>query len=249
MEQKSFSVGVRVEHFREDINEMRYGEFKDILPSAEYQVSTHLKDGHTAYSFCMCPGGSVVPSQSEEETILVNGMSEYMRDGKNSNSAICVSVSPSDFGNNIFDGLNFIEKIEKTAFIKGGKDYKAPFMTLPDFLKIKSDSPLPSPSYALGIKETDFGEIFPEFIVDGLKNGFMAFENSIKGFATKGAILTAPETRTSSPLRITRNENYESPDVIGLYPCGEGAGYAGGITSSAVDGAKVAFKIISKYHM
>ena len=140
-----------------------------------------------------------------------------------------------------------IEKIEKNAFIKGGRDYKAPFMSLPDFLKIKSSSPLPDPTYALGIRETDLGEIFPEFIVNGLKNGFMAFEKSINGFTTKGAILTAPETRTSSPLRITRNENYESPDVIGLYPCGEGAGYAGGITSAAVDGINTALAVMKKY--
>jgi len=249
MEQKSFSVGVRVEHFREDINKMRYGDFSELLPSAEYQIFHHLSDGHTVYSFCMCPGGTVVPSQSEEETILINGMSEYKRNGKNSNSAICVSVSPKDFGNNIFDGLNFIEKIEKNAFIKGGKNYKAPFMSLSDFLKTPNVSPMPEPTYALGVKETDLSEILPEFVSDGLKNGLYAFEKSIKGFTTKGAVLTAPETRTSSPLRITRNETMQSPDVIGLYPCGEGAGYAGGITSSAVDGAKIAFKIISEYYL
>lgn len=247
LEQKSFSVGVRVEHFREDINKMQYEDFASLLPAAEYRVFHHLSDGHTVYSFCMCPGGTVVPSQSEEETILINGMSEYKRNGKNSNSAICVSVSPNDFGKNIFDGLNFIEKIEKNAFLKGGKDYKAPFMTLGDFLKKPHHSPLPEPTYALGIKETDFSEIFPNFITDGLKNGFSAFENSKKGFSTSGAILTACETRTSSPLRITRTKELESPDASGLYPCGEGAGYAGGIVSAAADGAKIAFKIISEY--
>lgn len=247
MEQKSFSVGVRVEHKREDINKIQYGAFYNHknLGSAEYQIFHHLPD-RTVYSFCMCPGGTVVAAQSEEETVIVNGMSEYMRNGENSNSAICVSVSPKDFGNNIFDGLEFIEKIEKNTFIAGGKDHKAPVIQLKDFLKIPLKESNVTPTYPLGVKETNFNEIFPEFLTESLKNGFFAFENKMKGFVSSNPILTASETRTSAPLKITRNKQFESPYIKGLYPCGEGAGQAGGIVSAAVDGAKIAISLITK---
>ncbi len=245
MEQKSFSVGVRVEHKREDINKMQYGDFYNHrnLGSAEYQIFHHLPD-RTVYSFCMCPGGTVVAAQSEEETVIVNGMSEYKRNGENSNSAICVSVSPKDFGNNIFDGLEFIEKIEKNTFFAGGKDYKAPVMQLKDFCKANLKETCVSPTYPLGVKEADFENIFPEFINESLKEGFFAFEKKMEGFLSCNPILTASETRTSSPLKISRKENYESPSLKGLYPCGEGAGQAGGIVSAAVDGAKIALSLI-----
>lgn len=248
MEQKNFSVGVRVEHKRSDIDYIQYRDFKDNknLGAAEYSIFHHLKNGHTAYSFCMCPGGSVVAAQSENETVIVNGMSEFARDGINSNSAICISVSTDDYGNNIFDGLEFIEKIEKNAFISGGKDYKAPVISLGDFLKINDLKCNVEPTYPLGVKEADFKEIFPSFVYEGLKEGFFGFEEKMPGFVSMGGILTAAETRTSAPLKVKRNENFESPDVKGLYPCGEGAGYAGGIVSAAVDGAKTALKIISK---
>ncbi len=248
MEQKSFSVGVRIEHKREDIDFIQYRDFKNNknLGAAEYSIFHHLKNGHTAYSFCMCPGGTVVAAQSEKETVIVNGMSEFKRDGKNSNSAICISVSQKDFGDNLFDGLSFIEEIEKKAFIAGGSDYKAPVMTLGDFLKNPSVKCDVEPTYPLGVKECDFKTIFPSFIADGLYEGFLGFETKMKGFVSSGAILTAAETRTSAPLKVCRNENFQSPSVSGLYPCGEGAGMAGGIVSAAVDGAKTALKIISK---
>lgn len=247
MEQKSFSVGVRVEHKREDINKIQYGDFYNNknLGSAEYQIFHHLPD-RTVYSFCMCPGGTVVAAQSEEETVIVNGMSEYERNGENSNSAICVSVSQKDFGGNIFDGLNFIEKIEKNTFLAGGKNYNAPVMQLKDFLKIPLKETSVIPTYPLGVKETNFNEIFPEFLTESLKNGFFAFENKMKGFVSSNPILTASETRTSAPVKITRNEQFESPCIKGLYPCGEGAGQAGGIVSAAVDGAKIAISLITK---
>ncbi len=248
MEQKSFSVGVRIEHKREDIDFIQYRNFagNKNLGAAEYSIFHHLKNAHTAYSFCMCPGGTVVAAQSEKETVIVNGMSEFKRAGKNSNSAICISVSPDDFGKNLFDGLNFIEEIEKKAFLAGGKNYRAPVMTIGDFLKnphLKCDV---SPTYPLGVKECDFNDIFPSFITEGLYEGFLGFEEKMKGFTTCGAILTAAETRTSAPLKICRDETFQSPTVSGLYPCGEGAGMAGGIISAAVDGAKAALKIISK---
>lgn len=248
MEQKSFSVGVRIEHKREDIDFIQYRDFSKNknLGAAEYSIFHHLNNGHTAYSFCMCPGGTVVAAQSEKETVIVNGMSEFKRDGRNSNSAICISVSPSDFGSELFDGLSFIEEIEKKAFIAGGKNYKAPVMTIGDFLKQKEIKCDVIPTYPLGVKECDFKEIFPTFITDSLFEGFLGFENKMKGFTSCGAILTAAETRTSAPLKVLRNENFESPSVFGLYPCGEGAGMAGGIVSAAVDGAKAALKIISK---
>ena len=248
MEQKSFSVGVRVEHKREDINKIQYGEFykNKNLGSAEYQIFHHLNNGRTAYSFCMCPGGTVVAAQSEENTVIVNGMSIYNRDGENSNSAICISVTPDDFGNDIFDGLNFVEKIEKNAFTAGGKNYNAPIMQLSDFCNVSLKETTVIPSYPLGVKEMDFKEIFPEFVTDGLKEGFLAFENKMKGFLSLNGILTAAETRTSAPLKITRNEHYESPYIKGLFPCGEGAGQAGGIVSAAVDGAKIAISLIER---
>lgn len=247
MEQKSFSVGVRTEHKRADIDKIRYGDFAEFLPAADYSVFHHLADGHTAYSFCMCPGGTVVASQSDKDTVVVNGMSDFARNKENSNSAICVSVSPQDFGTGIFDGLNFTKKIEQNAFILGGKNYTAPIMKLSDFLKIKEAANIPEPTYALGVKETDFSELFPEFITNGLKEGFFAFDKIMPGFIGCGAVLTACETRTSAPLRITRNESRQSDSVFGLYPCGEGAGYAGGIVSAAADGARTALKIISEY--
>ena len=249
MESKAFSVGARIEHKRDDINFMQYGKFKDHpnLSAADYQVWHACENGHTAYSFCMCPGGVVVPSQSEEGTIVVNGMSEYLRNKENSNSAICVSVSKEDFGSGLFDGLKFIEKIEQNAFLKTNKNYTAPFATTKSILDISPQKELPVPSYCHGVTEIDFSEILPEFVLEGIKEGLHAFEQKLKGFVSIGGILTAVETRTSSPVRILRNENLESENIFGLYPCGEGAGYAGGIVSSAVDGIRAALKIIEKY--
>lgn len=247
MVSKPFSIGARIEHFREDINHMQYGKFVNHknLTAAEYQLYHHCSNGHTAYSFCMCPGGVVIPSQSEENTIVVNGMSTFARDNKNSNSAICVSVSQDDFGNNLFDGLNFIEKIEKNAFNVAGKNYKAPLTTTKDLFGIGNK--LPEPTYSLGVLEVDFKDILPPFVISSIKEGLESFDRKMKGFVSNGAILTGVETRTSSPIKILRNNNYESENVSGLYPCGEGAGYAGGIVSAAVDGIKIGKKIIEIY--
>ena len=249
MEPKAFSVGARIEHKRDDINFMQYGKFKDHpnLSAADYQVWNACDNGHTAYSFCMCPGGVVVPSQSEENTIVVNGMSEYSRDMENSNSAICVGVSEKDYGNELFSGLEFIENLERNTFLSTNKTYSAPFTTTKQLTGINPKFKYPEPSYCHGLTEVDFSEILPEFVLEAITKGLLAFERKLRGFVTNGGILTAVETRTSSPLRILRNENFESRNVLGLYPCGEGAGYAGGIVSSAVDGIKTAIKIIEKY--
>jgi uncharacterized FAD-dependent dehydrogenase len=195
----------------------------------------------------VCPGGVVIPSQSENGTVLVNGMSGYDRDGVNSNSAICVSVSKNDFGGGIFDGLDFIEKIEKTAYLKAGGNFAAPFTTAARLCGISVSGNLPDPTYPFKTAEIDFNEIFPDFITENLKEGLIAFEKKIPKFASSG-ILTGVETRTSSPVRIIRNKNLESENIKGLYPCGEGAGYAGGIVSSAVDGIRAAIAVISRFY-
>lgn len=246
---KAFSVGSRVEHFRTVIDQIQYGSYAGHpnLGAADYQLFHHCGNGHTAYSFCMCPGGVVVPSQSEEETVLVNGMSYLARDGKNSNSALCVSVSNEDFGGGLFDGLHFIEQLEQTAYRLAGRNYSAPFMTSYDFTGVKPTGFYPEPTYSCGVTEVDFSDIFPTFVIDSLKEGLQAFEHKMPGFVTKGAVFTGVETRTSSPLRIPRNEEFQSEKAVGLYPCGEGAGYAGGIVSAAVDGMKIAHKIIQTY--
>ncbi len=249
LSQKPFSVGARVEHFRSVIDTIQYGSFAGHpnLGAADYQVFHHCQNGHTAYSFCMCPGGVVVPSQSEEESILVNGMSYLARDGKNSNSALCVSVSPEDFGDGLFDGLHFIENLEKTAYQLAGANNRAPFSTSFDFTGVTPKGAYPEPTYSLGVTEVDFQKLFPSFITDSLKEGLFAFQKKMPGFLEEGCVFTGVETRTSSPLRINRNETLQSDKAVGLYPCGEGAGYAGGIVSAAVDGMKIAVKIMEQF--
>ncbi len=246
---KAFSVGARVEHFQSLIDNIQYGAFAGHpnLGAADYQVFHHCQNHHTAYSFCMCPGGVVVPSQSEEGTVVTNGMSYLARDGKNANSALCVSVSPADFGTGLFDGLSFLEKLEQHAFRLGGSNQKAPFTTSFDLTGITPHSPYPEPSYQRGVTPVDFKELFPPFVLDALQEGLFAFERKMKGFLSAGAVFTGVETRTSSPLRINRNEFLQSPCLAGLYPCGEGAGYAGGIVSAGVDGMKIAHAIMAEY--
>lgn len=249
LSQKSFSVGARVEHFRQVIDEIQYGSFAGHphLGAADYSLFHHLKNRRTAYSFCMCPGGVVVPSQSEEETVLVNGMSNLARDGVNSNSAICVSVSGEEFGNDLFGGLCFIESLEKTAYQLGGRNGKAPFMTSGDFTGITPTGAYPQPTYSLGVTEADFSQLFPPFVTESLREGLQAFEQKMPGFLTRGAIFTGVETRTSSPIRIVRNDSLQSEQAAGLYPCGEGAGYAGGIVSAGVDGLRIGLRIVAEY--
>ncbi len=247
MERKAFSVGVRIEHLQQDINKALYGEFYNhpSLSAADYKLATHLENGRGVYTFCMCPGGEVINSSSEDGKLAVNGMSYFARDGKNANSALLVGVKPEDFsGDDVLAGCEFQRNIEKKAYniCKGA----VPITTVGQFVfgknpEITNVNPTVKPKYAFA----DFTDIFPTFVTESLKQGILEFDKKIKGFSSESAVLTAPETRSSSPVRIIRNENFQSINLKGLYPAGEGAGYAGGIMSAAVDGLKIAEYIIN----
>ena len=245
---KNFSVGVRIEHKQSMINDSQYGNITKLnLPSAEYKLAYHGTE-RSCYTFCMCPGGEVIASSSEEESIVTNGMSVFKRDKENANSALLVNVLTTDFeGNNPLAGINFQEELEHKAFILGGSNYNAPVQRVEDFINNKPSIHIGNitPSYKPGYTLCNLNEILPAFVSKTLKEGILAFDRKIKGFANPDAILTGVETRSSSPVTILRNEELEC-NIEGIYPCGEGAGYAGGITSAAVDGIKVAIKIIEK---
>lgn len=249
LEPKSFSIGARIEHKQKDVDHSLYGKYWDSpnLPKGEYQLS-YRQGERAVYTFCMCPGGIVVPSSSEEKTVVTNGMSEFARDGENANSALVVSVSSRDFGDEPLDGIKFAQNIERKAYIAAGANYTAPAASVGSFLKGQGSLKgiTVKPTYSIGVTETNFEDIFPETVTEMMRAGLQKFSRKMKCFGDPNAVLTAPETRTSSPVRITRNENMESLSVGGLYPCGEGAGYAGGIMSAAVDGIKCALKIIEK---
>ena len=246
MESKPFAVGVRVQHSQEKINYAQYGNAKNLLPPASYKLTYHASNGRGVYSFCMCPGGFVVNASSEEKRLAINGMSNFDRDEKNANSAIVVTVSPEDFENKIFGGLEFQEKLEEKTYKLGNG--KIPIQTLKDFFENKKSmeinelKPVIKGNYEL----SNLQEILPEFMIDALKEAFKNFDKKIKGFADDDTILAAIETRTSSPVRIVRNLEGES-NIKGIYPAGEGAGYAGGIMSAAMDGIKTAENIAKIY--
>lgn len=245
---KPFSVGVRIEHLQEAISNSLYGKYSECpaLEKAQYTLSAK-NSGRGVYSFCMCPGGVVVASASGKDEIVTNGMSYYSRDGLNSNSAIAVSVDPTDYGNTVEGAIDFQKNIEIKAFNIAGSDASAPIQLLGDFLNDNKKLTEPKaikPTYTGSTKLCKISEIFPGFLTDMLKFGFKEFEKHISGFACYEAVLTAPETRTSSPVRIDRNNERISVSCQNLYPCGEGAGYAGGITSAAVDGLKSALKYL-----
>ncbi len=251
MEKKPFSVGVRIEHLQEDINKALYGEFYNhpALSAADYKLSVHLENGRGVYTFCMCPGGEVINSSSEENGLAVNGMSYSKRNGKNANSALLVGVNPEDFpSDDVLAGCELQRKIEQNAYniCKG----VVPVTTVGEFVfgkqpQITKVEPTVKPSYTF----TDMHKIFPSFVTDSLKQGILEFDKKIKGFADENSVITAPETRSSSPVRILRGESLQSLNVSGLYPAGEGAGYAGGIMSAAVDGIKVAEIIINTQNL
>ncbi len=242
---KPFSVGVRIEHLREDIDRAIYGKYAGDprLGSAEYALSKRIGED-CVYSFCMCPGGEVVAAASEAGGVVTNGMSRYKRDGVNSNAALAVNVMPEG------DPIEFQRQLERRAYELGGQDYSAPIMTVGDFLH-KTSGRKPSrvmPTYRKGkVKEADLRKLFPERISSMLEIGIRDFDRKIKGFSSPSAILTGVESRTSAPLRIMRNEALLAEGFDNIYPCGEGAGYAGGITSAAVDGIRVAEEIIKRY--
>lgn len=246
---KPFSVGCRIEHLQEQIDYACFGDaIKDgILPHAEYSLSTIAK-GRGVYTFCMCPGGVVVPAMSNSNTILTNGMSNSKRDGMNANSAICCSITLDDVNNDPDVAEDFISSIEKRAF-GITSSYMAPSQTVGSFLNGKNNNiKNVKPTYMDGyVQMTDISKLFNKTVSEALKIGLHNFGKRIKGFDYEYAILTAPETRTSSPVKIDRNDDLESIHIKNVYPCGEGAGYAGGITSAAIDGLKCAQKIINKY--
>ncbi len=246
MEQKAFSVGVRIEHSRDYVNYCQYDALKNKLPTADYKVNTHLSDGRGVYSFCMCPGGYVVNASSEENMLCTNGMSQYLRDGQNSNSAILVSVNPKDYDQgDPLDGIDFQRSIESAAYNKT-HSYIAPVERVSTFLDKNSKTiNNVEPSIKPGYHFTSVADIFPAFVSKALKEGIFELSEKNSIFADFGAVLTAAETRSSSPVRITRDESLQSISVRGLYPCGEGAGYAGGIMSAATDGLKCAEQILS----
>lgn len=253
---KPISVGVRIEHKRSFIEQALYGRFAGIasLGAAEYALSD-TKGERGVYTFCMCPGGEVVAATSEEGGVVVNGMSSYARDGENSNSAIAVSVRPDDFepmnGSLALGAIEYQRRIERAVFAHGGGDYSVPVQTVGDFLGEKSGSQ-PSgvmPTYMGGnsFKVADMDDILPGYVTKTLRYGLMSFDRKIKGFAMDEALLSGAETRTSAPVRILRGEDMRAIGSENIYPCGEGAGYAGGITSAAVDGVKVALAIAARF--
>ncbi len=250
MTAKPFAVGVRIEHTQAFINQAQYGKHypKHLLPPADYKLAVHTTNHRGVYTFCMCPGGYVVNASSEPGMLAVNGMSNFKRDAVNANSAVLVSIGPEDFGSDHpLAGMEYQQKIEKAAFQIAGGDYAVPVQTLGSFLgKRQTDFQTVLPSVLPKFKVCDLHSIFPQTITEALKEGLLLMDRKIKGFAADDAVLSAPETRSSSPVRILRNENGMS-DIAGLYPCGEGAGYAGGIMSAAVDGIKCAEKIIHAY--
>ncbi len=250
LEPKPFSVGVRVEHLQSDINEAMYGKYANDsrLGTADYNVSFRKND-RGVYSFCMCPGGEVVCASSEENSVVVNGMSKYARNSKNANSAIVVQVNKEDYGCDVRKAIEFQRALEKQAFMSAGSNYNAPVQTLGDFYAEKSitEPNRISPSYMNGaVSMCDMNKILPKFVCDYLKIGFSEFGKKIKGFDAKDVPLTGVETRTSAPLRILRNEKFLAFAYDNIYPCGEGAGYAGGIMSAAIDGINVALAILNR---
>ena len=248
MEKKNFSIGVRIEHKQSMINKSQYGEITKLkLPPAEYKMAYH-GENRSCYTFCMCPGGTVIASSSEPETIVTNGMSVYARNGENANSAVLVNVTPNDFkGESPLEGMYFQKDLEQKAFKLGGSNYNAPIQRFEDFENNVKTTHIGEikPTYKPGVTLSNLNEILPDFISKTLIEGIKYFDKSIKGFAHPDAILTGVETRSSSPVQITRNENKQS-NIKGLYPCGEGAGYAGGIMSAAVDGIKCAIAVLTQ---
>jgi len=256
MEAKPFSIGFRIEHPQSLVDKARFGPNagNPILGAADYKLVHHAKNGRSVYSFCMCPGGTVVAATSEPGRVVTNGMSQYSRNERNANAGIVVGIAPADYrapgspadAISALDGIAFQRHWESVAFERGGGDYRAPGQRVGDFLGGRASTAFGAvlPSYQPGVTLTDLGApgaaVLPDFAIEAIREALPAFERQIKGFAMPDAMLTGVETRTSSPLRITRGRDRQSLNVRGLYPAGEGAGYAGGIMSAAVDGIETA---------
>lgn len=244
IEAKPFSIGFRIEHPQSLIDTCRWGSNagNPLLGAADYKLVHHCSNGRSVYSFCMCPGGTVVAATSEAGHVVTNGMSQYSRNERNANSGIVVGISPDDYPGHPLAGIDFQRRLEADAFKLGGETYEAPGQLVGDFLTKRPSTTLGTvqPSYTPGVHLCDLSSALPDYAIVAIHEAIPAFDKKIKGFAMKDAVLTGVETRTSSPIRIKRNEYYQSLNVKGLYPAGEGAGYAGGILSAAVDGIKVA---------
>ena len=247
IEQKPFAVGARIEHRQSLINKAQYGKEKvAFLGAADYKLAVHLPNGRSAYTFCMCPGGRVVAAASETGRVVTNGMSAYARDEENANAALLVGVGTEDFASkHPLAGMYFQRKIEERAFAVGGGNYNAPAQLVGDFLNNRKSKRFGEvkPSYRPDVSLSAISEVLPENITETLRAAIVEMDKKLHGFATPDAVLTAPETRSSSPIRIVRDETGQS-NLKGLYPCGEGAGYAGGITSAAADGLKTAEALV-----
>ncbi len=252
MERKAFAMGVRIEHLQNSIGMAQYGSSYVNLPAADYKLSVRVPESRGVFTFCMCPGGYVVAAASEAGGVCTNGMSYSGRAGENANSAILVSLQPEDFpGEGVLAGLDWQREIERACFLSGGGAYRAPAQTVGDFLSgVASDGPGDViPTYRPGVCWCDLHEVLPPVVTKALEAAIPALGKKLRGFDAPGAVLTAPETRSSCPLRILRDPETLQSSFVGVYPCGEGAGYAGGITSAAVDGMRAAEKIIEKYRV
>jgi uncharacterized protein len=244
MEAKPFSVGFRIEHPQSVIDRARLGPHAGhpLIGAADYKLVHHAKNGRSVYSFCMCPGGTVVAATSEPNRVVTNGMSQYSRNERNANAGIVVGIDPKDYPGGPLAGIAFQRELESKAFVLGGSNYEAPGQLVGDFLNQKASTEFGSvlPSYKPGVHLTDLAPSLPSYAIEAIREAIPAFEKKIKGFAMPDAVLTGVETRTSSPVQIKRGHNYQSINTKGLYPAGEGAGYAGGIMSAGIDGIKVA---------
>lgn len=251
IEQKAFSVGARIEHLRKNIDKAQYGIMagNKILGASSYKLNVHLKSGRGVYTFCMCPGGSVVAAASENNRLVTNGMSNFDRDEVNSNSALLVGITPKDFhSEHKLAGMYLQRKLEESAYVKGGENYNAPVQRVGDFLNNEKSSRFGEvlPTYRPGTEFCRMDDILPDYVCASMREALPILNHHLEGFAHNDALFTGVETRSSSPIRILRNDSMQSVKITGLYPCGEGAGYAGGIVSAAVDGIKCAEKIIEK---
>ena len=244
---KPFAIGVRIEHAQAALSQAQFGPAWQRLPAADYKLACHLPDGRSAFTFCVCPGGQVVAAASEEGRLVTNGMSRRARDGANINGGFLVGVGPGDFGSSHpLAGVAFQRRWEEAAFALGGGGFRAPAQTVGDFLSGRASAALGgvAPTYRPGVTPADLRRCLPGYVADTLRSALPLFDRKLRGFASPEALLTGVETRSSSPVRILRGEDLQSP-IRGLYPCGEGAGYAGGITSAAVDGVRVAEAVAS----
>ncbi len=249
MEARPFAVGARIEHLQALIGRAQYGEAAALLPPADYKMTAHV-GARTAFTFCMCPGGTVIPAASEEGGVVTNGMSDYARGGKNANSALLVSVGTEDFyRGDVLDGVRFQRALEQKAFLAAGGTYAAPVQRAEDFLAQRESCGFGAvlPTYAAGTAFCDLNRLLPPAVAEGMRAALLRMDEKLRGFADADALLTGVETRFSSPVRIVRGQTLESLHMRGVYPCGEGCGYSGGITSSAADGIRVAEAICAKY--